>query len=187
MAMAATAALAACGPRATVAVDDAGPAAVAREPPVAVEGETANVAEGARRPAADGATLVAVSFADDDGLAARRRWVRPAHGEAEVRARREELAAEAARLPDGERARVEPLLDGLATVSAVEGSFGDPTRIGTDLAASVGILQWAARRGRPVDAGTSLYALLAAIARRARAGEALARASQRELARAKIR
>jgi hypothetical protein len=81
----------------------------------------------------------------------------PAHKKSEVDRRQGALAAEAEKLPPSLRARVEPRLRIIATVSVTEGSFAGVATNPADRAASLGIFQWAMARHKSVDEGASLW------------------------------
>ena len=78
---------------------------------------------------------------------------------------------EANRLPPALAARVVPELPIIASISVVEGDFGDPSTHVRDPAGSIGIFQWAADRSSVHTAGSSLARFFSALARRAAAAE----------------
>jgi hypothetical protein len=117
----------------------------------------------------DGAFWAWMSFAGADGLE-RARWVSPAHSRDELARRLQELGDEAAHLPPAELARVKPLLPLIASISVIEGDFGDPATHPDDRAGSIGIFQWAAGRSASDTAGSSLARFFVDLQRRAAAG-----------------
>jgi hypothetical protein len=123
--------------------------------PILVDGEPRPSADlGARIDLDDGRSWLTVSFAaplEPERL----HWVRPGHDANEIAVRGRDLAAEVARLPPAERARLTALLPVVTLVSTVEGSFGDVAGP-NDTSASIGICQWAAARRQPVAPDTSL-------------------------------
>ncbi len=102
------------------------------------------------------------------------RFIRAAHDRRELAARRQVISAEAAHLSSDDALRLAPVLEIIASVSIVEGDFGDPTRSATDTAVSLGIFQWAAARGRPVALDSSLGRFFSRLSDAAQAGDKLA-------------
>jgi hypothetical protein len=127
----------------------------------------------------DGESWITLRFAGDGDLGAAAHWVMPAHSPREVADRARELEDECAHLPPVARTRVIELLPVMAIISTVEGRFGDPAWAG-DIAASLGIFQWAMPRAGTGDTTWSLERFFARLKARAASGDKLARAAWRE-------